>query len=61
MSKFSRKHYTFIAKTIGDLPVLSDQCVQVVVEEFGKAFEQDSELFDFKRFQSAVTREREGR
>ena len=61
MSAFYYPHHIRVAKIIGNLPVLSDQCVQVIVEEFGKAFELNNEKFDFQRFQSKVTRVREGR
>ena len=61
MPTFHQQHFNYIAEIIGNLPVLSDQCVQVVVEEFGKVFERDNEKFDFQRFQSKVTRVREGR
>ena len=61
MTKFYQRHFNYIAEIIGNLPVLSDQCVQVIVEEFGKAFELNNEKFDFQRFQSKVTRVREGR
>ena len=61
MPKFSTKHYIALAEIIGNLPVLSDQSVQVIVEEFGKAFELDNEKFNFQKFQSYVTRVREGR
>ena len=61
MPTFHQRHFNYIAEIIGNLPVLSDQSVQVIVEEFGKAFELDNEKFDFQRFQSKVTRVREGK
>ena len=61
MPTFYQQHFNKVAEIIGNLPVLSDQCVQVVVEEFGKAFELNNEKFNFKHFQSKVTRVREGR
>jgi len=61
MTKFHQRHFNYVAEIIGNLPVLSDQSVQVIVEEFGKAFELNNEKFDFQRFQSKVTRVREGR
>ncbi len=61
MPKFYGWHYNAVAKIIGNLPVLPDVAVQTITEEFGKAFELDNDRFDFKQFQSAVTRVREGK
>ena len=61
MPTFHQRHFNYIAEIIGNLPVLSDQCIQVITEEFGKAFESDNKEFDWKDFQSKVTRVREGK
>ena len=61
MPAFYYPHHIRVAKIIGNLPVLSDQCIQVITEEFGKAFESDNKEFDWKDFQSKITRVREGR
>ena len=59
MSTFSQKHYSKIAKFLGNLSE-PDEFVQILTERFGQFFLGDNERFNFKRFQSAVTREREG-
>jgi hypothetical protein len=60
MPVFTREHYREIAKLLGSMNE-PDQLVQLLTDKFGEFFEKDSEKFNFKNFQSAVTREREGR
>lgn len=60
MSLYQTRHYKDIAELLGRL-WLPDQAVQILTEEFGSHFQNDSDNFDFKQFQSYVTRMREGR
>lgn len=56
---FSLKQYREIAKMLGRLEE-KDELVEVLTRKFGMFFLRDNPKFDFRRFQSAVTREREG-
>lgn len=56
---FSRKHYLSIAKWLGRMEE-TDELVQLLTNKFGAFFLTDNPNFNFTRFQSRVTREREG-
>lgn len=60
MPVFNYKHHLAFAKLLGQMKE-SDKLVQLLTNKFGEFFEKDNESFNFKNFQSAVTREREGR
>lgn len=60
MSVFTAKHHKAIAELLGNLD-RHDSIVQDLTEKFGEFLEKDNERFNFKRFQSYVTRVREGR
>lgn len=60
MLTFSQKHYRKVAKWLGQMEDI-DSFVQMLTEKFGRFFKQDNDKFDFKKFQSTVTREREGK
>ena len=60
MSVFTTKHHKTIAELLGNLN-RHDTIVQDLVDRFGEFLEKDNEKFSFKRFQSYVTRIREGK
>lgn len=59
MSLYKIKQHQDIARFLGRLS-LPDQTIQTLTNEFGKHFEEDSPSFNFRWFQSIVTREKEG-
>ena len=60
MPTFTQKHHRALAELLGNLD-RHDSIVQDLVDKFGEFLEKDNEKFSFKRFQSYVTRIREGR
>lgn len=59
MPVFYPKHHREVARLLGELD-RHDSIVQDLTEEFGKFFQTDNENFNFGKFQSMVTRVREG-
>ena len=59
MSTFSHKHYQAIGKVLVDAR-LPDEQLQTLVDKFGYFFSGDNPRFDFKKWQSYVTRLVEG-
>jgi len=59
MTLFNYRHYNQIATLLGSLNEPT-QLIQQLTNKFGEFFEKDNERFDFKRFQSKVTRVWEG-
>jgi hypothetical protein len=60
MPVFTSKHHRALAELLGNLD-RHDSIVQDLTERFGEFLEKDNERFNFKRFQSYVSRVREGR
>ena len=56
---FYRKQYKEIAKLIATF-YAPDNIIQELTNSFGRMFSKDSTKFDFTRFQSLVTRLKEG-
>ena len=57
---FYCKHHQEVAALLGNSDY-KDELVQDLTNKFGEFFQKDNERFDFTRFQSMVTRVREGR